>query len=148
MKQLILAGLILFLSACSTPVSVVNVQQPTTAANSELFNKPIYLRGDFTLWDADTHYQLKELRSGIFTVKVKFMTPGKVYEFKLADEAWSEGLNCGYKTDGILQLDIPQLADCSTVYNYFSFMPRKKGWYKVTLDYSDRGAPTVMVSKV
>ena len=146
MKKLSAVVLALLLSACSSQVHVTDTQQTTTTVAKEL-NRPMYLRGDFTLWDAESHYRLKTSQPGVYSVKAKFMTPGKVYEFKLADEAWAKGFNCGYKVQGVLQLNQPELADCDTVYNYFSFMPKHKGWYKITLDYSDSRSPKVMVTK-
>jgi hypothetical protein len=138
--------LTLLLSACSNQVHVTGTQQTATTL-AKVLNRPMYLRGDFTLWDAESHYILKTTRMGVYTVKAKFMTPGKVYEFKLADEAWTQGYNCGYKVQGTLRLNQPQLADCNTVYNYFSFMPTEKGWYTITLDYSDSRSPKVLVTK-
>ncbi|MBQ4864082.1 hypothetical protein J8L98_20545 [Pseudoalteromonas sp. MMG013] len=146
MKKLSTVLLMLLLSACANQVQITDSQQTNTTVAQEL-NRPMYLRGDFTLWDAESHYMLQESKKGVYSVKAKFMTPGKVYEFKLADDAWSKGFNCGYKVQGTLRLNQPQLADCDTVYNYFNFMPKKKGWYKITLDYSDNRSPKVLVTK-
>lgn len=147
MRQLFTVALLLLLSACSSQVYIADRQYPSSSSMIKVFEKPMYLRGDFTLWDAEPHYRLKVLSTGLYSVKVKFMTPGKVYEFKLADEAWSEGYNCGYKVQGRLQLGQPELVDCSTVYNYFSFMPKQKGWYRITLDYSNSQSPKVIIIK-
>ena len=135
-----------FLSACSNQVNVPSSIE-TSQQHVGVFDKTMYLRGDFTLWDAEPHYVLKQVRSGIYTVKAKFMTPGKVYEFKIADEQWSQGYNCGYKLQGKLVVGQPLIADCNTIYNYFSFMPNKKGWYVITFDYSDHRSPKVMVNR-
>ena len=54
------------------------------------------LRGDFTLWDAEPQYQFAPVGPALYQAQVKFSTPGKVYEFKIADADFSEGYNCGY----------------------------------------------------
>ncbi|MBD1581878.1 hypothetical protein [Pseudoalteromonas sp. S16_S37] len=145
MKKLTLAVLALLLSACSSQISLSNSTSGPTI--SETLERTMYLRGDFTLWDAEPHYILKPQGAGIYTVKAKFMTPGKVYEFKIADEQWSKGYNCGYKVQGVLKLGQPQLADCNTIYNYFSFVPSKKGWYVISFDYSDNRSPKVTITR-
>jgi hypothetical protein len=145
MKKITTLAMALLLSACSSQVRLNHENGQLTIVNT--LDRAMYLRGDFTLWDAEPHYLLKETQPGVYTVKAKFMTPGKVYEFKLADADWSQGYNCGYKVQGSLTLNKPTLADCNTVYNYFSFMPDKKGWYTITFNYTDGSAPTVMVSR-
>ncbi|BBN80022.1 hypothetical protein PA25_00070 [Pseudoalteromonas sp. A25] len=146
MKKLTLVVLSLLLAACS---SQINSPDSHVSSQSvvDVFDRTMYLRGDFTLWDAEPHYILKPRTAGVYSVKAKFMSPGKVYEFKIADEQWSKGYNCGYKVQGNLKLGQPQLADCNTIYNYFSFVPNKKGWYIITFDYSDSQSPTVTVNK-
>jgi hypothetical protein len=134
----------LVLTACT---SKVKRSEQIQTDNPKALTTSLYLRGDFTLWDAEPHYKLKMKSAGIYTVKAKFMTPGKVYEFKIADKAWSEGYNCGYKDHGTLSLNIAEEADCKTVYNYFSFKPKEKGWYVITFDNSKSQTPKVMISK-
>ena len=145
MKKLSTALLVLLLSACSSQVSVPSHTQDAHKADS--LDKPMFLRGDFTLWDAEPQYKLTETKPGIYTVRTKLMNVEKVYEFKIADKAWSKGYNCGFKTQGNLTLNKPQIADCSTVYNYFNFSPKKQGWYTITFDYRNANLPTVMVSR-
>lgn len=145
MKKLSAALMALLLSACSSQVYVPG--QETIQPNVKPLDRDMYLRGDFTLWDAEPHYKLGAQQPGIYTVRAKFMTPGKVYEFKIADESWSKGFNCGYQSSGSLQLNKPIPANCDTVYNYFSFAPSKKGWYTITFDYRNSASPKVMVSK-
>ena len=87
MKKLSAALLAFLLTACSSQVYVPAPE--TIQPNVKLFDRDMYLRGDFTLWDAEPHYKLGTKQPGIYTVKAKFMTPGKVYEFKIADESWS-----------------------------------------------------------
>ena len=144
MKYIYLFVLIILLTACTSKVKhteQIQIEKVNT------LSKTLYLRGDFTLWDAEPHYQLKTNSAGIYSVKAKFMTPGKVYEFKIADKAWSDGYNCGYKENGTLTLDVPEIADCKTVYNYFSFKPKEKGWYVITFDNSESNMPKVTISK-
>ncbi|MFC3033220.1 hypothetical protein ACFOEE_11885 [Pseudoalteromonas fenneropenaei] len=147
-NTLLIAFLALFLSACSSQLSGIKVrdQQTTTTVISKI-DKVMFVRGDFTLWDADPVYQMREQEAGLYQTRVKFTTPGKVYEFKIADANWSEGYNCGYAVEGKLALSLAQVADCRTVYNYFSFTPERKGWYIIQLDYRNPRQPLVSVLK-
>ncbi|CCQ10690.1 putative orphan protein [Pseudoalteromonas luteoviolacea B = ATCC 29581] len=148
MKQLVLAISVLLLSACSAQLTNVKVrgETPSNVAVKSI-DKTMYVRGDFTLWDADAAYQLRAVSPGLYQVRVKLTTPGKVYEFKIADAAWTEGYNCGYAVDGRLMLGEPKVADCHTVYNYFNFTPDRKGTYLIELDYRNPRQPLVSVQQ-
>ncbi|MBQ4812637.1 hypothetical protein J8M20_14860 [Pseudoalteromonas luteoviolacea] len=142
----LLIVLALGLTGCSSPQ--VTPHQPTSVPYlAKKIDRPMYLRGDFSLWDAESIYQLQPQGDGRYHVRARFMNPGKVYEFKIADEKWSEGYNCGYRFQGKLKLGQPLPVDCNTVYNYLSFAPDKKGWYSITLDYRDSSNPTVLVQR-
>lgn len=69
----------------------------------EISNKgtPIYLRGNFNTWEAQPEYQLKKINSDVLQTKIKLSTAGQTYEFKIADENWSQGLNCGYLNEDL-----------------------------------------------
>ncbi|WP_052262567.1 hypothetical protein [Pseudoalteromonas luteoviolacea] len=147
-KRIALSIMVLLgLVGCASP----NVSEQTLMGASEpdakIIDRAMYLRGDFSLWDAEGIYQLKPQGNGTYTVRARFMSPGKVYEFKIADEAWSQGYNCGYRYTSAITLVKPQPADCNTIYNYFSFTPDKKGWYRITLDYRDANNPMVIVQR-
>ncbi|WP_024607970.1 hypothetical protein [Pseudoalteromonas sp. TAB23] len=139
---LAIAGL---LTACTSQISINDV-----LPQQEL-DRTIYLRGDFTLWDAEPQYQFAPVGPALYQAQVKFSTPGKVYEFKIADVDFSEGYNCGYSdaqpAGQSLTLGQPAIADCNTIYNYFSFTPAIKGIYIVSIDYSDYDKPQVTITK-
>jgi hypothetical protein len=139
---LAMAGL---LTACTSQISINDV-----LPQQEL-DRSIYLRGDFTLWDAEPQYQFKQVGPSLYQAQVKFSTPGKVYEFKIADADFSEGFNCGYSdsqpSGQSLTLGQSTRADCSTIYNYFSYTPAIKGSYIVSIDFSDYDEPQVTITK-
>jgi hypothetical protein len=139
---LAIAGL---LSACSSQISINDV-----LPQKEL-DRTIYLRGDFTLWDAEPQYQFSLVGPALYQAQVKFSTPGKVYEFKIADADFSEGFNCGYSDSfpqgQSLTLGQAATADCNTIYNYFSYTPAIKGTYIVSIDFSDYDEPKVTITK-
>lgn len=145
MKRILTLAIAGLLTACTSQVSINDV-----LPQQEL-DKTIYLRGDFTLWDAEPQYQFMPVGGALYQAEVKFSTPGKVYEFKIADADFSEGYNCGYsdaQPDGQkLTLGQPVLADCNTIYNYFSYSPAIKGTYIVSIDYSDYDEPQVTITK-
>ena len=147
-KQSFIALLVVAVSGCSSnfqlPVEVGGGQSSTIAQ----LDRTLYLRGDFTLWDAEPQYRLIQTQPGVSAAKANFPIPGKVYEFKIADNKWSEGYNCGYKSEGQLTLGVPLNADCNTVYNYFSFKPSRKGWYEIQFDYRNPQQPKVLLVKL
>ncbi|KZN44310.1 hypothetical protein [Pseudoalteromonas luteoviolacea] len=138
--------LVLGITGCASP-NITPEGPMSIQRNAKLFERAMYLRGDFSLWDAEDIYRLQPKGDGRYLVRARFMSPGKVYEFKIADEKWSEGYNCGYRFQGMVQLGQPLPVDCNTVYNYLSFAPDKKGWYSITLDYRDSSNPTVVVQR-
>ncbi len=145
MKRILTLAIAGLLTACTSQVSINDV-----LPQQEL-DKTVYLRGDFTLWDAEPQYQFMPVGGALYQAEVKFSTPGKVYEFKIADADFSEGYNCGYSdaqpTGQKLTLGQPVLADCNTIYNYFSYSPAIKGTYIVSIDYSDYDEPKVTITK-
>ncbi|MBH0000760.1 hypothetical protein I6E72_17555 [Pseudoalteromonas sp. NSLLW24] len=145
MKRILTLAIAALLTACTSQISINDV-----LPQQEL-DRTIYLRGDFTLWDAEPQYQFAPVGPALYQAEVKFSTPGKVYEFKIADVDFSEGYNCGYSdaqpAGQSLTLGQPAIADCNTIYNYFSFTPAIKGIYIVSIDYSDYDKPQVTITK-
>ncbi len=145
MKRILTLAIAGLLTACTSQISINDV-----LPQQEL-DRTIYLRGDFTLWDAEPQYQFAPVGPALYQAEVKFSTPGKVYEFKIADVDFSEGYNCGYSdaqpAGQSLTLGQPAIADCNTIYNYFSFTPAIKGTYIVSIDYSDYDKPQVTITK-
>ncbi len=139
---LAMAGL---LTACTSQISINDV-----LPQQEL-DRSIYLRGDFTLWDAEPQYQFKQVGPSLYQAQVKFSTPGKVYEFKIADADFSEGFNCGYSdsqpSGQSLTLGQSTRADCSTIYNYLSNKPAIKWSHIVSIDFSDYDKPQRTINK-
>ncbi|WP_372761337.1 hypothetical protein [Pseudoalteromonas sp.] len=146
MKRIITLALASFLTACSTQISFEDV-----LPQQQQLDRPLYLRGDFTLWDAEPQYQFTQVGSSLYQAEVKFSTPGKVYEFKIADAEFSEGFNCGYSelqpAGQSLTLGQAVTADCNTIYNYFSYTPAIKGTYVVSIDFSRYSTPQVTITK-
>ena len=145
MKRILTLAIAGLLTACTSQISINDV-----LPQQEL-DRTIYLRGDFTLWDAEPQYQFAPVGPALYQAQVKFSTPGKVYEFKIADVDFSEGYNCGYSdaqpAGQSLTLGQPAIADCNTIYNYFSYTPAIKGTYIVSIDYSDYDEPQVTITK-
>ncbi|KZN77074.1 hypothetical protein N477_13255 [Pseudoalteromonas luteoviolacea H33-S] len=139
--------ILLGLAGCASPQVGEITSNDVSQAEAKVIDRALYLRGDFSLWDAEDIYQLKPKGNGTYTVRARFMSPGKVYEFKIADEAWSQGYNCGYRYQSLVTIGQPQPADCNTIYNYFSFAPDKKGWYRITLDYRAPHKPVVLIQR-
>lgn len=146
-KALFSVALASLLVGCSsTTPSVLDTTQATKNVTQSL-----YLRGDFTLWEAQSAYKLKEQATNILSTKVKFGTIGKAYEFKIADENWTQGYNCGFKSEGLdkfLEVGIPVQANCESVYNYFSFTPYEAGWYEVSINFRNKTTPLVTINQI
>ncbi len=148
MKRIITLAAVSLLTACSSQIQMPDMSD---VLPSQELDKTMYLRGDFTLWDAEPQYQFTQVAPAIYQANVKFSTPGKVYEFKIADADFSEGYNCGfsesYPEGQSLVLGQPVTADCNTIYNYFSFTPAIKGSYIVSIDYRNYDEPQVTITK-
>ncbi|MFK3865981.1 hypothetical protein [Pseudoalteromonas rhizosphaerae] len=148
MKRILTVALVTLLSACSSQIQMPDLSD--VLPGQEL-DRTMYLRGDFNLWDAEKQYEFTQVASALYQAQVKFSTPGKVYEFKIADMDWSAGYNCGFSeqdpTGQSLTLGQSVKADCNTTYNYFSFTPAIKGSYIVSIDYHNNDQPKVTITK-
>lgn len=148
MKRILTVALVALLSACSSQIQMPDLSD--VLPGQEL-DRTMYLRGDFNLWDAETQYEFTQVAPALYQAQVKFSTPGKVYEFKIADMDWSAGYNCGFSeqdpTGQSLTLGQSVVADCDTTYNYFSFTPAIKGSYIVSIDYHNNDQPKVTITK-
>ncbi|WP_213611854.1 hypothetical protein [Pseudoalteromonas sp.] len=148
MKRILAVSLVALLTGCSSQIQMPDISD--VLPGQEL-DRTMYLRGDFTLWDAEPQYQFKQVGPALYQAQVRFSTPGKVYEFKIADADFSEGFNCGYSdaqpSGQSLTLGQSTRADCNTIYNYFSYTPAIKGTYIVSIDFSDYDEPQVTITK-
>ena len=148
MKRILTVALVALLSACSSQIQMPDLSD--VLPGQEL-DRTMYLRGDFNLWDAETQYEFTQVAPALYQAQVKFSTPGKVYEFKIADMEWSAGYNCGFSeqdpTGQSLTLGQSVVADCDTTYSYFSFTPAIKGSYIVSIDYHNNDQPKVTITK-
>ncbi|BDF95966.1 MULTISPECIES: hypothetical protein [unclassified Pseudoalteromonas] len=148
MKRILTLAVVSLLTACSSQIQLPSIDD---VLPSKELDKTMYLRGDFTLWDAEPQYQFEQVAPAIYQANVKFSTPGKVYEFKIADADFSEGYNCGFSevdpAGQSLVLGQAVIADCNTIYNYFSFTPAIKGSYIVSIDYQNYDKPKVTITK-
>ncbi len=145
MKRIITLAVVTLLTACSSQLSFP-VKSPERA-----ISKALYLRGEFSLWDAQPEYLFKQETEGGFVSKIYFAKAGVAYEFKIADEEWSPGYNCGYLDQGKggkLLLGQSMAADCESIYNYFSFTPANKGWYQVRINFPVFGEPEVRIDRM
>jgi hypothetical protein len=147
MKKIILAiAITSILSACS---STDTFESDDVVIDK--INTPIYLRGNFNTWEAQPELELKRVNADVLQTKVKLSTAGETYEFKIADEQWSKGLNCGYLSedlDQFLESGIPVQANCNSIYNYFSFTPYESGWYQVSINFRQKAKPLVTINQV
>lgn len=111
--------------------------------------KPMFLRGDFSLWEARDDLKLEYVSPFYYRTKLKLKAYGKAYEFKIADDAWSPGFNCGYKaeSDKVIKLGQIARADCDSVFNYFSFVPPEDGWYWFEVIMPVNKTPSITVRK-
>ncbi|WP_404341623.1 hypothetical protein [Pseudoalteromonas mariniglutinosa] len=148
MKRILILAVVSLLTACSSQIQVPSIDN---ILPSKELDRSMYLRGDFTLWDAEPQYQFQQVAPALYQAYVTFSTPGKVYEFKVADTDFSEGYNCGYSdlepAGQALVLGKAVAADCNTLYNYFSFTPAIKGSYIVSIDYTDYDQPKLTITK-
>ena len=105
----------------------------------------IYLRSEFSWWEAQAKYEFKTFEDGKAKVVAKIQNDGKPYNIKIADKAWSVGRNCGVSegTNKEIKLNETRLLTCTSkknndrlmpLTNAFTFFPKKKGSYTFTLD--------------
>ncbi|CAG8999396.1 MAG: hypothetical protein CENE_01370 [Candidatus Celerinatantimonas neptuna] len=120
----------LLLAGCAShPSSSIHKSQP--------IDRPIYLRGVFTWWDAEPQYQLHPVsgKHGVWMTQAQLMADGRPYEWKIGDKDWNCGTDFGYLLDDKpMILDKPRKADSCAEFNSFKFTPEKDGVYQFFLD--------------
>lgn len=142
MRHLLVFITSFFLFACAQP-------KVTQAQASGM-----YLRADFTYWEARTDYKFKlNVERG-----VEFLTPfikydGQPYQFVVADRGWSADKNCGFqnKSDRALKYNQWVALDCNydaeknsvtPIQKPFEFLPKGSGKYLFELKLNDANQPT------
>ena len=110
----------------------------------------LYLRGDFTLWEAQKAYQITQQTANVYSTKVKFGSIGKAYEFKVADADWTEATNFGAATgEEALEIDTAKtLVFGEGVAQNMTLDVIVPGDYAFTLDATDPAAPIITVTQV
>lgn len=138
-RYLLMAGLTAaVLTGCSTGGN-----------NPHQIDKPIYLRGVFTWWDAEPQYQMQPVsgKPGVFMTQAQLIADGHPYEWKIGDKGWQCGTDFGYLSDSSpVKLDEPRTADNCAEFNSFSFTPDQDGTYQFYLDVS-RSQPTIYIKR-
>jgi hypothetical protein len=144
----VLAASLMTLSACSSmPTEVFS------GASSQQLVDPLrlYLRGEFSWWDAVEEYRLKQVSDkSVYSVNVNLLADGQPYKFKFADEHWSEYANCGISEENnIVQLGSVYRLDCNTLSSKsaFVFKPEKNGTYTFSLSLSE-GYPQLLIESL
>jgi hypothetical protein len=110
-------------------------------------DSPLYLIGSFNWWEVDAQYVFVKTGKDTYSTKVELIADGQPYDFIIADEKWSPGYTCGYRSkskDHLLQLNRQVEADCTKRTNNFQFKPSNNGSYQVTIDFS-HNTPTVLI---
>ena len=93
LKSAFTALLLVALSGCSTTAVLDSLKTEPKKPAIELSS--LYVRGIFNWWEADTNYQLKPIGANRFGVEISLIADGQPYDFKLADDVWSNYTNCG-----------------------------------------------------
>lgn len=121
---------------------------PTNSSSVTEINRPIYLRGVFTWWDAEPQYQMHPVanKKGLWMTEAELIADGHPYEWKIGDKQWHCGTDFGYKSDDSLIVEnTPRVVDNCAKFNSLKFVPKKDGIYQFYLDV--RGAEPVVYVK-
>lgn len=124
------------MASCSTAPSLSNKGKGILNAGNNIDGSLLYLRGEFSWWDAEDDFNLSESASKVFSTKVDLVADGQPYKFKIADFHWSTGTNCGADSDINFELNTVYSLNCDTQssLNPFIFKPIRSGTFKFTLD--------------
>ena len=100
----------------------------------------LLLRGSFNGWQAQPAYQLQQQGDGQYSVTVNLSAGAKPQFFKLGDEEWQPGANCGPQDidkDQLVTLGQPVAVDCNQPRRSFSFLPPASGQYRFVFTTRD-----------
>ncbi|MFM2475745.1 hypothetical protein [Celerinatantimonas sp. MCCC 1A17872] len=139
---LFLLGAVL-LAGCSSHPSMYS------SGSKIQIDRPIYLRGVFTWWDADPQYQLQQVsgQKGLWMTEAELIADGRPYEWKIGDKDWHCGTDFGYKSDSsLLKEGQKRVVDACAEFNSIKFIPKTDGTYQFFLDLRGQD-PVVYVRK-
>jgi hypothetical protein len=119
----------------------------------------LYLRSEFTWWEAQRAYEFKIKPDGQSYLIATIVPDGNKYHLKIADKAWSADLNCGptdvrdteLKLDEWLPLNCQydaQKNKITPLNNAFTFKPKVAGEFKFSLKFANKKPIKLLVSKV
>lgn len=142
MRHLAVFFISLILVACAQP------------KKAEIPVSELYLRADFTYWEARPAYKFKLNKER----GVKFLTSfikydGQPYQIVIADRAWSADKNCGFakRSDRELRYNEWIPLECNydieknsvtPIQKPFKFLPKGSGKYLFELQLNGIGQPT------
>ena len=137
---------VLFISGCATPIPL-SIGGDYTQTDFD----GMYLRGIMNWWEASEPYKLvqSETDKDVYTLQIELIADGQPYDFKIADGAWKNELNCGTGFgEQSIKLKQKKKLYCAGDSANLKFTPAQTGQYQFTLDVSSNRSPTIKISKV
>lgn len=111
----------------------------------------MYLRGIMNWWEASEPYKLTNTEEDIdmYGLEIELIADGQPYDFKLADNAWKNELNCGTEF-GKQEISLNQRKKlyCAGDSANIKFTPQQTGQYKLTLDARNSKSPTLKIEEI
>lgn len=150
MKYRVLVGMLMASAVMAGCSSVSNYSQKIQGifTSKHIPDTPLYVRGSMSFWDAAPEYRLQRTAENVLSIDLNLFADGDSYEFKVADNDWSDVFNCGSQyTSQLVQPNVKTPLFCSTSSHNLSFKPEKSGVYRVTLVFKDRDDIELSISQ-
>jgi len=128
------------------PARTTAVFRRTSQTSCAPYPRDLFVRGGFNSWAADPAFKLQFLGGTDYSVSSPVSTAGD-FEFKIADEGWTAGTNCGAVTAGdTVRLGVPLTLDCSSN-NNLKLSAASAGNYTFALNAASTANPVLTVTK-
>lgn len=101
----------------------------------------LFVRGSFNGWQTVAAHQLQKEGADSYVVVIPLTTDVKPQYFKLGDDNWRLGANCGPReidADQLIALGQTVAVDCNQPRRSFSLQPPANGPYRFTFTTVDK----------
>jgi len=141
-----LISLSILISGCATPIPISIGEDSKTKDFSSM-----YLRGIMNWWEASEPYRFRASESdlNVYTLDVELIADGQPYDFKVADNLWSNDVNCGMEFgEQVIIIDKQRELYCAGDSANIKFTPQQTGLYQLRFDVSKSASPKLKIQRI
>lgn len=112
---------------------------PYSPYATSLNENTLFMRGTFNWWGAQQAFRFSSISNNEWAVDIALVADGTVYDFKIADAAWTPEQNCGaLDTRKMLTVNESVPLFCDPTSLNFQYIANTDGMYRFTLSKQEQ----------